>query len=48
MTHVTAQITGAAQPHHCVHIGPINIDLPALRVRDPAHLMHRLLKHTMG
>ena len=45
---ITAQITGARQPDHGVHIGPVDIDLASILVHDIADLMHCFFKHAVG
>ena len=48
MADITAQITGARQTDHCVHIGTVDIDLTAIVMGDLTNLMNCFLKHTMG
>ena len=48
MAHVSAQITRTAQTHHSVHIGPVDVDLTAMFMRDPRHFCDRFLENTVG
>ncbi|OIQ68407.1 hypothetical protein GALL_500010 [mine drainage metagenome] len=45
---VTADLAGFCQPDHRVHIGAVDIDLPAILVRDLANLPHRFLENAVG
>src|SRR4051812_13155244 len=48
MTNVGAIITGAAKPHLRVHVGAIQINLPAVSVHNFADLADGRLEYTVG
>ena len=45
MADVRPEVPRPRQPDQRVHVRPVEIDLPAVRVRDLADLPHRLLEH---
>ena len=45
---ISTQVTGARQPDHGIHIGSVNIDLPAVLMGNLANLVHNFLKRPMS
>ena len=48
MAHVGAEVGRPAQAHLRVHVGPVHVDLPAVRVHDLADLADRRLEDAVG
>ena len=45
---IAAQIAGARQADHGVHVGAVDIDLPAVVMGDLADFLDRFLEHAVG
>ena len=45
---VAANIAWAGQANHGIHVGPINIDLPTVIMRNLTNLLNGRLENTVG
>jgi hypothetical protein len=46
--HIAPDLAGLHEAHQGVHVGPIQVDLPAVLVRDGADLAQRVLEDAVG
>ena len=48
MADIRPNISQTAEAHHGIHIGSVDIDLPAMGMNDLANAPHARLKHPVG